>query len=345
MSVEEQTSNLGSSGSSSGSKSDVGVGQSGASDVTSGVTGQAQPYLSSETGMGEPHTPSAATATSAPSMAAGAGEASSESTRRMLYRHPGDTVLGGVCGGLADYFGWDAALVRILWVVLTLATSGGGLLAYVALWILLPVGTIGAGQERPATLELNERNLGRAAWLLIGLGAIWLLGNVGILPWIWGGFWRVVSVVFWPLLLIGVGYVLLRYMGKTNNWRSGFGNRSEQVKSSVKSSVGERMPTRESVKSSFHQMRHKLPLKRSRTDRIWMGVCGGIGQRLGLDSNLVRLIWAAFSVGSIGMGVLLYIIAGLLLVEDAPAGQLSYADDTAHDVQIVDATSASSRSA
>lgn len=305
----------------------------------------AQPYLASETGHGEMGH-GTATGAGEPTSGAGLGaDAQHTSTRKMLYRHPTDTVLGGVCGGLADYFGWDAALVRILWVVLTLATSGGGMLAYLALWILLPVGTMHAGQERPARLELNERNLGRAAWLLIGLGAIWLLGNVGILPWLWGGFWRVVSIVFWPLLLIGVGYVLLRYIGKTNDWRMGF----DGAAGSVKSSMRERMPDRTSFKSAYQKAREKFPLKRSRNDRVWMGVCGGIGQRLGLDSNLVRLIWAAFSVGSIGMGVLIYVLAGLFLVEETPGNQLEQhtnrhsSDESVHDVQIIDA--GSSRSA
>ena len=35
-------------------------------------------------------------------------------TKRMLYRHPTDKVIGGVCGGIAEYFGWDPVLVRVL---------------------------------------------------------------------------------------------------------------------------------------------------------------------------------------------------------------------------------------
>jgi len=61
--------------------------------------------------------------------------------KNTLFRHPTDKLVGGVCGGLADYFGFDPTLVRILWVVMTLVTSGGGFLAYLALWLLLPVGT------------------------------------------------------------------------------------------------------------------------------------------------------------------------------------------------------------
>ena len=73
----------------------------------------------------------------------------------MLFRHPTHKLLGGVCGGLADFIGWDPALVRILWVVVTMATGGGGILAYLALWILLPVGTTTDGQQSPPALELN----------------------------------------------------------------------------------------------------------------------------------------------------------------------------------------------
>ena len=47
-------------------------------------------------------------------------------------------MLGGVCGGMADYLGLDPVLVRVLWVVLTLALFGTGLIAYILLWLLAP---------------------------------------------------------------------------------------------------------------------------------------------------------------------------------------------------------------
>jgi len=254
-------------------------------------------------------------------------------TKRMLYRHPVHRMLGGVCGGLADLMDWDPALVRILWVVATLATGGGGILAYVALWMLLPVGSAEQGEVSPPALALNERNLARAAYALIVLGALWFLANVGVLPWLWGGFWRVMAILFWPALLVGAGYFLLRSSGKTGEWnwrRVPFG-RGERVKGSVNGAV----PTRESVTAGLRRARERFPLKRSRTDRIFMGVCGGIGQRIGIDANLVRLVWAAFSVGSVGMGVLVYVIAGLLLPEETVSDLVPY--DEAQDVTIIDA--------
>jgi phage shock protein C len=47
--------------------------------------------------------------------------------------------LAGVCGGLAEYFGFDRDLLRIVWLLLTIFTAGfPGLILYIALWILMP---------------------------------------------------------------------------------------------------------------------------------------------------------------------------------------------------------------
>ena len=48
-------------------------------------------------------------------------------------------MIAGVCGGLAEYSGIDATIIRILFVVLALA-GGPGLLIYLVLWVVLPKG-------------------------------------------------------------------------------------------------------------------------------------------------------------------------------------------------------------
>ena len=58
-------------------------------------------------------------------------------TPRSLTRSTTDRKVAGVSGGLASYFGVDPLLVRIGFVVTTLAT-GAGLLAYLALMLLVP---------------------------------------------------------------------------------------------------------------------------------------------------------------------------------------------------------------
>lgn len=56
---------------------------------------------------------------------------------RKFYRSSTDQKIGGVCGGLAEYFDIDPLLVRIAFLVLFFG-FGTGLLAYIILWILAP---------------------------------------------------------------------------------------------------------------------------------------------------------------------------------------------------------------
>lgn len=61
----------------------------------------------------------------------------SSGTRR-LYRSSKDRILGGVCGGIAEYFEVDPVIVRLLWVFGTLASFGTGILLYIIAWIIIP---------------------------------------------------------------------------------------------------------------------------------------------------------------------------------------------------------------
>ena len=52
-----------------------------------------------------------------------------------------DRMIAGVCGGLAEWLGWDVTLVRILYVVVSvLSAAFPGALVYVVLWIMMPKG-------------------------------------------------------------------------------------------------------------------------------------------------------------------------------------------------------------
>lgn len=57
---------------------------------------------------------------------------------KKLFKSDTNKMLSGVCGGLAEYFGWDASLVRLGVVVLTLVTSFALVLVYIAATIILP---------------------------------------------------------------------------------------------------------------------------------------------------------------------------------------------------------------
>jgi phage shock protein PspC (stress-responsive transcriptional regulator) len=47
-------------------------------------------------------------------------------------------VVGGVCAGLAQYFGINATLMRIIWIFLLLPGGLPGLLPYLLLWLIIP---------------------------------------------------------------------------------------------------------------------------------------------------------------------------------------------------------------
>lgn len=56
-----------------------------------------------------------------------------------LIRSRRNRMLGGVCGGIAEWLGWDPTLVRILYVVVSIVSAAfPGILAYVLLWIIMP---------------------------------------------------------------------------------------------------------------------------------------------------------------------------------------------------------------
>ena len=56
---------------------------------------------------------------------------------RRLVRKNG--IIAGVCGGIADSFGWDPLLVRILYVVISMVSVAvPGILIYVVLWLIIP---------------------------------------------------------------------------------------------------------------------------------------------------------------------------------------------------------------
>jgi phage shock protein PspC (stress-responsive transcriptional regulator) len=119
----------------------------------------------------------------------------------MLYRHPTDKVIGGVCGGVAEFLGWNPVLVRVLWAGGTLFSWGGGMLVYLLLALFLPVGTHRSGQRASAGPHLEPARGDLDSWPADGGGALWLLANLGILPGLWGVLWALVAVVFWPAVL------------------------------------------------------------------------------------------------------------------------------------------------
>ena len=140
--------------------------------------------------------------------------------RERLYRSRDDRMLFGVAGGMARYFKVDAAIVRLVWVLLFIA-AGAGILLYIVAAIVIPeepagyaAGSSAAAGGVPAGQPLADRppGQGQATGRDSGGGAI-LLGVVLVLV---GGWFllqrflpQIESALVWPAILIVVGLVLV----------------------------------------------------------------------------------------------------------------------------------------
>jgi phage shock protein PspC (stress-responsive transcriptional regulator) len=69
-------------------------------------------------------------------------EPSATTESRRLYRSENDRVIGGVCGGLANYLRIDPAIVRIIFALITFGGFGSGILIYLILWVVVPSKTL-----------------------------------------------------------------------------------------------------------------------------------------------------------------------------------------------------------
>lgn len=146
---------------------------------------------------------------------------------KKLYRSRKDKMIGGVAGGLAEYFDVDPTLVRIVFII-TLFLGGSGVLAYIILWIVVPEepyiytstgsatntdsSTASSSGEQKSSGESNSaayqqayeeqktrrRNVG--AIILIIIGVLFLANN--FIP-------RFDFGDYWPLILIALGLGLL----------------------------------------------------------------------------------------------------------------------------------------
>ncbi len=140
---------------------------------------------------------------------------------KKLYRSEKDKMIGGVCGGLAEYFEVDATLVRLLFVVATIF-GGVGLLPYVILWVVIPT----ESSVRPIseeTIKANAEEIKEKAekfasqvqkkgdlqiWIgvfIILVGVAFLLDNFGLFRFLNINVWG----LLWPLIIIYIGYKFL----------------------------------------------------------------------------------------------------------------------------------------
>lgn len=129
-----------------------------------------------------------------------------------LYRSRKERILGGVAGGLGEYIGLDPVIIRLLFILLVVATHWGALLYLIMLIVLPeePEAMPGSFAGAPKYRRLDARQRG----LLLG-GALVVVGLILLAR--EAGLWRWLDLrLLWPVLLIAAGVALLvdRIRGK-----------------------------------------------------------------------------------------------------------------------------------
>jgi len=76
---------------------------------------------------------------------------------KKLYRSRKDTKIAGVCGGIAEYFNVDSNIIRLL-AVLTIFFGGGGIIAYIIAWIIIPLEPVEDKSSDKQTSRSREKN-------------------------------------------------------------------------------------------------------------------------------------------------------------------------------------------
>jgi len=148
-----------------------------------------------------------------------ADKKNSENGYARLHRSATNKYLGGVAGGLGEYFNIDPTLIRIIFIILA-AFGGSGFLVYLILWLILPaehsaqnaqdnirdnVDEMREKAEKFAEdIRLNHHASNKSLWglLVLGLGVLFLLDSFGIYS-----FSNISRL--WPILLIIVGLSII----------------------------------------------------------------------------------------------------------------------------------------
>ena len=82
-----------------------------------------------------------------------------QSETKRLFRDTNNAVVAGVASGLAQYFGIDVMIIRVLFVVATLFTFGWGILLYIVFWLLVPEAKTSSDRLQMAGKPINVDSL------------------------------------------------------------------------------------------------------------------------------------------------------------------------------------------
>jgi phage shock protein PspC (stress-responsive transcriptional regulator) len=87
-------------------------------------------------------------------------KAASADPKGSFYRNSNDTILAGVCSGIAHYLKIDPTVVRLLFAVITFGGFGSGILIYIVLWIVLPARALNPNIKRRLFRNPDDKIIG-----------------------------------------------------------------------------------------------------------------------------------------------------------------------------------------
>ena len=144
---------------------------------------------------------------------------------KRLYRSRKNRMIGGVCGGIAEYFAIDPVIVRLIAVALFFV-GGSAVLAYIIALIVIPyepfeTAAAASKEAAPAAAAASApagapQSAGDSVPLFLGIllivmGGVFLLHNLPVFDPFYGWARHYVRHFFWPSLLIVVGiFVIVR---------------------------------------------------------------------------------------------------------------------------------------
>lgn len=199
---------------------------------------------------------------------------------RKLYRSQVNRMIGGVCGGVAEYFKIDPTLIRLIWVTLSLI-GGIGIIVYFASLIIIPVNPEQTPSDTRESL-IKDKSLFWGSLLII-VGVFLLFKQFGLFYTF--NFWNFPWQSVWALILIALGAFLLFKRSKEGSETAG-----DEA---------------------------KKMLYRSRDQKMIAGVCGGLAEYFELDVSVIRVLWVLGTIISIGIGIIVYVVMILILPEEA----------------------------
>ncbi len=212
-----------------------------------------------------------------------------------LYKSSSDRIVDGVCGGIAEYIGTDATVIRLLMVAFSILSIGAGVIFYIIAMIVIPTEPISHEPPSEPSDVRTQSTGGATVTLVLGIiiviiGVTLLFNYYDIVP---------VTLIFHqfgrlalPVIFILIGGALL--LGREKKKNSSGNDQNESVDTGVE----------------------KKRLARSVRDKKIAGVCGGLAEYFHVDSTIVRLAYVVLAFASFGLALILYVVCAFIIPKE-----------------------------